>query len=321
MQIEDLDAVKFGLLVMYAEDMYVNGHKLPRDEPRIQQAGWEVVAYITARDSILPPGAQMEMSNNVVFYGFLARKTDDHNAYVAAVRGTSGILEWIIDAEFVPIPYRDVPDAKVEQGFWGVYDSMNLVQLDGTVIGKAAEKIAETVGAGHVTVAGHSLGSSLATYLSLETAQRLGTRCSAVLFASPQTGNAAFAALYDSVLEDRYRLFNYVLDVVPYVPFDLPLHHIEYSTLGKPTIITPLTSQADVRLDIGCNHHVICYCAMLAYQYTKDTPKNLGDEALFKCVIGPREWSVNAVKAEALALLLQTLHGETLVKELAKGLR
>ena len=73
---------------MYAEDMYVNGHKLPRDEPRIQQAGWEVVAYITARDSILPPGAQMEMSNNVVLYGFLARKTDDHNAYVAAVRGT-----------------------------------------------------------------------------------------------------------------------------------------------------------------------------------------------------------------------------------------
>lgn len=327
MPISDFDAVKFGLLVMYAEDMYVAGQRLPRDEPRIQQAGWQVIAYLTAQDSILPKRKELEPRaskkirlGEVVFYGFLARRNDDPNAYVAAIRGTSGLAEWIIDAEFFPISYRDQPEAKVEEGFWGIYDSMNLVMLDGhTVIGKAAEAIAATVGAaGHVTVAGHSLGSALATYLSLETAQRLGARASAVLFASPRTGNATFAGLYDRTLDDRYRLFNYVLDVVPYVPFDLPLQHIQYSTLGKPTIIDPLTSQADVRVDIGCDHHLICYCAMLAYQYTKATAKTPEDEALFRCVIGPREWSINEALAETLALVLKYVAGESLVKELAR---
>jgi len=46
MPISNLDAVKFGLLVMYAEDMYVEGQTRPRDEPRIKQAGWEVVTYL-----------------------------------------------------------------------------------------------------------------------------------------------------------------------------------------------------------------------------------------------------------------------------------
>lgn len=327
MPISDLEAVKFGLLVMYAEDMYVDGQLLPGDEPRIPQAGWEVIAYLTAQDSILPkrfelePGASKKLRRgNVVFYGFLARNNDDPNTYVAAVRGTSGLAEWIIDAEFVPIGYRDQPGAKVEEGFWGIYDSMNLVGLDGhTVIGKAAEGIAATIGvAGQVTVAGHSLGSAIATYLSLETAQRIGTRTSAVLFASPRTGNSTFVTLYDKTIEDRYRLINYVLDVVPYVPFDLPPQHIQYSALGKPTLIDPVTCQADIRVDIGCNHHVICYCAMLAYQFTKETAKRPEDEALFRCVIGPREWSINEVLADTLALVFKFVAGETLVKELAK---
>lgn len=326
MPIADVDAVKFGLLVMYAEDMYVKGNLLPQDDPRIRQADWEVVAYLTAQDSILPKRTELAQGESkklrlgeVVFYGFLARGIADPNAYVAAVRGTSGLAEWIIDAEFVPVAYRNEPGAMVEEGFWGIYDSMNLTRLDGTVIGKAAEAIAATVGAaGHVTVAGHSLGSALATYLGLETAQLLGTRASTVLFASPRTGNAAFVALCDQTLEDRYRLFNYVLDVVPYVPFDLPLQHIQYSTLGKPTIIEPAKSQADIRVDIGCNHHVICYCAMLAYEYTKATPKRPEDEALFKCVIGPRKWSLNYALAVTLALVFKYIAGETLLKGLAK---
>jgi triacylglycerol lipase len=327
MPIADLDAVKFGLLAMYAEDMYASGQTIPNNEPRIAQAGWEIVAWLTARDSILPTRAQLPQGAKkqlelgaVVFYGFLARKADDPSAYVAAVRGTAGLVEWIIDAEFVQIRYRDQPDAKVEQGFWGIYDSMDLVHLDGTVIGKAAEKIAEVVGGGHVTVTGHSLGSALATYLSLEVAQRLGERAAAVLFASPRAGNAAFAALYDHALQDRYRLFNYVLDMVPYVPFDLPLHNIHYATLGKPTIIDPMTSQAEVQVDIFCNHHVICYCAMLAYEYTKATAKSHDDAKLFKCVIGPRKWSMNEALAESLSVIFKYVAGETLVKELAKRL-
>jgi triacylglycerol lipase len=99
---------------------------------------------------------------------------------------------------------------------------MNLVDLIGNVINSvAAEGIANIAGDGHVTVAGQSLGSALATYLSLEIAKHPGPRISACLFASPRTGDAAWAALYDDIVGDC-RLFNYVLDVVPFVLFDLP---------------------------------------------------------------------------------------------------
>lgn len=93
---------------------------------------------------------------------------------------------------------------------------MNLVDLIGNVINSvAAEGIANIAGDGHVTVAGQSLGSALATYLSLEIAKHPGPRISA------RTGDAAWAALYDDIVGDC-RLFNYVLDVVPFVLFDLP---------------------------------------------------------------------------------------------------
>jgi hypothetical protein len=54
MPISDQDAVKFGLLAMYAEDMYSDGAKTPAVDPRIKEAGWVAIAYLTARDAILP---------------------------------------------------------------------------------------------------------------------------------------------------------------------------------------------------------------------------------------------------------------------------
>ncbi|HXW71685.1 MAG TPA: lipase family protein [Methylocella sp.] len=313
MPISDSDAVKFGLLVMYAEDMYTDGTKIPVIDPRIREAGWEVIGYLTARDAILPerasllPGQKKIIKlGDVVFYGFLARCIADPDQYTVAVRGTSGLAEWIIDAEFLPIPNPREPGTKVEQGFWDIYDSMSLINLDGSVINDVAAKgIVDKVGKDRVVVAGHSLGSALATYLSLETAKLLGPRLSACMFASPRTGDAAWAGLYDKTVSD-YRLFNYVLDVVPYVPFDVP-PDIQYSTLSKATIIQPSTAQADVRLDIACDHHIICYCAMLDYEYTKQTPLEPQDQSLWACVIGPHEMSFNAEAAIALAAIITHL--------------
>ena len=59
-------------------------------------------------------------------------------------------------------------------------------------------KATVTVGAGTVTVTGHSLGSALATYLTLDVAVGLGDRATACLFASPRTGDAAWVELFDS---------------------------------------------------------------------------------------------------------------------------
>jgi hypothetical protein len=47
----------------------------------------------------------------------------DPSLYAVATRGTEGLAEWIIDAEFFPIPNPREPDTKVEQGFWGIYES------------------------------------------------------------------------------------------------------------------------------------------------------------------------------------------------------
>jgi len=45
-----------------------------------------------------------------------------------------------------------------------------------------------------------------------------------------------------------YRLFNYILDIVPRVPLGLG-----YSPLPRRTVIQPATAEAIIRVDIGCN--------------------------------------------------------------------
>jgi triacylglycerol lipase len=332
MPISDAEAVKFGLLVMYAEDMYDLGKTKPNSEPRIAQAGWETIAYLTAKDALMPkrqslPAGQKKLMGfgDVVFYGFLARNVTDPSLYAVAIRGTDGFAEWVIDADFLPVPNPREPGTTVEQGFWGIYESMNLVGLDGeTVIDRvAADGIANIVGNGDVTVASHSLGSALATYLSLETAELQMAklrrpRLSACLFASPRAGDAAWAALFDKTVSD-YRFFNYVLDLVPYVPFDLLEVGIQYSTLSGATVIQPSTAQADIRLDILCDHHVICYCAMLDYEYTKASLLQPEDQKPWACVIGPRKMSANAEVARTLAFLVDHLGVAEQIVELLRA--
>jgi hypothetical protein len=215
-----------------------------------------------------------------VFFGFLARNTDDPTVYAAVVRGTDGIVEWMIDAEFLLIPHPRHPGVRVEQGFWNIYQTMSLAHpVTGlTTHQNAAEGVAQIVGAGDVTVAGHSLGSALATYLADDLAERLGAKVSACLFASPRTGDQAWASLVATTVR-QYRLFNYILDIVTHVP------SIGYATLPNPTVIQPATAQAGIRLDIFCNHHVICYCAMIDYAISP--PTTAADASSKACITQP----------------------------------
>ena len=313
MPISDQDAINFGFLVAYAEGMYVANQTQPHDEPRIAAAGWDVVGHIRAHDSVLPdqtalpPGAMNSVQLGVtVFYGYLARSQTDQNAYAVAVRGTNGFAEWVIDADFVPRNTPSAPGAKVEQGFWSIYDSMILVGLTGIQVGlNAADGIVKVVGEGTVTICGHSLGSALATYLSYDVAKLLGERASACLFASPRTGDQAWAASYEATVSD-YRLVNYVLDVVPYVPFDAP--PIQYSTLARAEILQPSTAQAEVRFDIRCNHNLIGYCAMIDYADTKRRADPQDVEA-WRCIVGPPAFGLNRELTLALATAVNALGG------------
>jgi triacylglycerol lipase len=300
MATSDQQAAAFGLLAMYAEDMYTVGSLNPPADPRIAAAGWTIVGYFTAHDALFPPKgpAPQRLTINPtsrVFFGFLARSNADASSHVAVIRGTDGIVEWVIDAEFVLIPHPRHPGVQVEQGFWNIYQTMSLADpVTGvTTHQNAAEGVASTVGAGTVVVVGHSLGSALATYFADDLAERIKSRASACLFASPRTGNAAWASLFDSAVTE-YRLINYLLDIVTHVPA------LGYATLPKVTVIQPAASQAAIRLDIFCNHHVLCYCAMIDYADAMAAPTTARDASCKAC-IGPPPMSD---AAKALALLI-----------------
>jgi triacylglycerol lipase len=304
MPITNSAAAAYGLLVMQAMDIYRVAPGSLTPPAAGLSAGWTIVAYITGDDALLRKGPLQ--SGQTVCYGFLARRAAGE--FVAAVRGTDGFVEWIEDGEFLPIPYAPqnaLPAGplpiSVEQGFWALYASMQLISPAGERLGALAPAIVRAAGPGAaVTVVGHSLGSALATYLTLDLARGdLGARTSACLFASPHTGNQAFASLFDQTVAD-YRLFNYILDVVPRVPLGP-----DYAPLPKRTVLRPETAEASIRFDIGCNHHVICYCAMLDYEGTKHatSPVPAGEEESATCVLGPETGRPSLSKQLASALV------------------
>jgi hypothetical protein len=116
------------------------------------------------------------------------------------------------------------------------------------------------------------------------------------LFASPRTGDSVWAGIFDKNVK-QYDLFNYILDLVPHVPAG-----IGYMTLSKATIIQPSTTQAGVKLDLLCDHHVICYCAMLDFAATNAATLTAPDLALKACVLGGA--STVPETAKALATLI-----------------
>ena len=275
--------VEFGLLAMYAEDMYVDGSLTPTAEPRIAAAGWTIVGHLTAQDVLIPSNdaSRQRLSVNRtqrVFYGFLAQNQIDPTSFVAVVRGTEGLVEWLIDAEFLLVPHPRHAGVQVEQGFWGIYQTISLVDLATGAVANAADGIANAVGGtGTVTVTGHSLGSAIATYLTEDLAEKLGPRTSACLFASPRTGDAAWAALFASRVT-AYQLYNYILDLVTHVP------SLGYATLPSALVLQPSAAQACIRLDVLCNHHVICYCAMINYAAEQSAPTTAQDAGCVACI-------------------------------------
>jgi hypothetical protein len=290
MQISNATAAQYGLLVMIAMDQW-NATKPavipPAPDPRIKAAGWTVLGYLIGRDTTAVPS---ELGADVN-YGFVAQWDANAADHVVVIRGTNGLLEWGEDAEFVPIAHPTLPDATVEQGFWSVYETLRLVRPDGTALegapdgfGRASAAIATLIRDGFAVIVGHSLGAALATYLTFDLArtESIGANASACLFASPQTGDYNFTQACDTTVAD-YRLFNYSLDIVPYLP-----HSLGYTTLPRATILRPATAEAAIRVDVACNHHVISYCAMLDYEAATSpdvtTPQ---DAACRACILGP----------------------------------
>jgi len=283
LMINDPAAAALGLLGVYVMDMYEGNpdHPLiPTIDPRLAK-DWNVVGYLTATDAVLHKG-QKKISLNAAkeaFYGVVAQSIASPTQYVAVVRGTSGIIEWIEDAEFVQIPHPVA--GRVEEGFWGIYSSMRLRINATTDPQPVVEGICKLIGANaSLTVVGHSLGSAISTYLTFDLATPLSNRLSACLFASPHPGDENFGKAFDARVS-HYKVYNYTLDIVPRVPMGF-----DYHRLPGAIDLRQSEAQAKIRMTPACNHHLVCYCSMLDYDLEKWSSMPAQDQPCCQCIKG-----------------------------------
>jgi pimeloyl-ACP methyl ester carboxylesterase len=110
-----------------------------------------------------------------------------------------------------------------------------------------------------VTICGHSLGGALATLLALDLAANTAFAEPAVYtYGSPRTGDSLFAATYDQVVKNSYRVTNR-LDVVTALP---------PTFVGYEHVLTPyeLNPARLVKCTLICEHSLATYLHLLSLQ-------------------------------------------------------
>lgn len=244
------DAYRYGAFVQSAYLLFDSAPTsfTPPITPSVQfPAGYEIAFYLTAVDKFAEESERE-------FYGFVAQSTStaEPTHYVVAIRGTDKIIEWFIDAEFIPTQFAEVPAAgHVEDGFYSVYKSLAGLTPDGKTPVDLHAFLRQQAPAANVVITGHSLGGAVANLLALDAAVNLGaTALSLYTLAAPRTGFGAFAALFAQKVPNHFRIFNEP-DLVPKVP---PL----YDQLGPGLEI-------DSKTNAAIKHSILCYHSLASY--------------------------------------------------------
>ncbi len=191
--------------------------------------------------------------------GVIAGNTLDPTDIYIAIRGTSNVWEWIQDCKFLPKPFPRVPGSGyTEDGFTDMYLSMSMTPNPhaGSFIDDLYALFPPNA---KVTVAGHSLGASLATLLAFDLAANSPFRDTSAVslytLASPRVGDLSFMQLFNHVVGNAYRIHNR-LDIVTKTPPPLLYFHV-----GDETELIP---SKDMKFDLLCEHHLPNYLNMLA---------------------------------------------------------
>lgn len=221
----------------------------PELDPRLS-TGWTVRGTVTAQDAILRLGP-LNVGAERVFYGWLLESKATVGEFVLVIRGTDGITEWIEDAGFMPMEAHPVA-GRVETGFYSIYATM---QLDGKPLVAA---VLEAVGAGTLTITGHSLGAALATYAAFELGQALGSRAAARLVASPHPGDAEFSRVFGRRVADHLMWAN-VADIVPKVPA-----WFGYCPVPRVELLNAKAAGLQIGGGLAGQHHALSYACLLA---------------------------------------------------------
>jgi triacylglycerol lipase len=315
---DDQVAAEYAMHALYAEDMYPeNSYVLtPPLDPRIDLDAWELKGYLTANEPVLAGSLNKRWVrvnlNKRVYLGFILQRRAAPADLVVAIRGTSGGVEWAINAEFVHQTHDTYPRCKVERGFWSIYETLAIEdpKTGARLYDNAARGLLALTAGHEVVVTGHGLGAAVATYLT----EALGEgganeNVGACLFASPRTGDINWVNQFERSVK-AYRVINYLIDIVPHVPL-----HTDYAHLLQAEWLNPMLAKSSIQCDPWCNHHVACYAAMLDRTHAQ----NIAGENYAKCInLDLHTPDMVAVSTGVLVDHLQGL-GKT-VFDLLKGL-
>ncbi|MDX7997891.1 lipase family protein [Xenorhabdus sp. Reich] len=263
------EAANLAALVLYAAEMN-NQHynnPMPPADPRIEEDGWKIIAYISADDTSFSVETRKFALPEHTCYGYVAQNNQSPYDYVVAIRGTDPtiLLEDVHDGLIDHTsPWARYPAIEVSRGFFSVYDSMKLMVIDSVSHGdydnlKLATAITQLIGANsRLTITAHSLGSAIAAYLMYEISPMIHNH-SACLFACPRPGNGEFAQRVSQNFSN-FEVLNYVDDVIPHLPPEI----LGYSSLEQ---IKEFESQTHIDISDGplCSHYLINYIARLDF--------------------------------------------------------
>ncbi|OMC15681.1 lipase family protein [Mycobacterium colombiense] len=187
-----------------------------------------------------------------------------------AIRGTEGWLEWIHDVDFVQVPCPFLAGAgHTEDGFTDMYESLRTGAAPGSpTVVNALGNLTFPQPVGSVTICGYSLGGALATLLALDVAANTAFTSPAVYtYGSPRTGDSLFAATFDQVVKNSWRVANR-LDIVPALPPPLAYEHVLNPVELIPVRLAPWPPKALVKYTVSCEHSLATYLYLLSLQTT-----------------------------------------------------
>lgn len=228
------------------------------------QTQFDVITTLYAND--LATQANPARGACVVSIGLILQARDSGEA-VVAFRGTEGIKEWVLDANFGTIPCPFLASAgQTEDGFSDMYTSVAIGAAAGspTLVKSLATLLWKQPPIDSVTVCGHSLGGALATLATLDIAVNAPApyhNVTSYTYASPRTGNIAFASKYNQMVANTYRVAN-ELDVVPRLPLFPPYEHVMGEFDLKPYTILP--PKFLVQPNPYCEHILTSYLFLLS---------------------------------------------------------
>ena len=224
-------ALNLARLVLVASDLGTGTYGQPQFDA-ISALGYTFLEEIKGND----------LPGDAVSFGYVA--ISPAKEAVCAIRGThaTDILEWLDDAAAVLIPTRL---GMVHAGFWGVYESLKSKEV---TVADYLLALMDSNLASCVTIAGHSLGGSLATLLARDLVTldiRIRT------FASPRTGDKNFADAFNELVPHSERYEHHV-DIVPMLP-TYPFWHV-----GQKIRLS-----GDDSLSVAANHELTTYVKLL----------------------------------------------------------